>query len=107
MGTYRKRGDTWRAEINKAGVRESKTFPTKREAQEWAAARETELATIAVGNHPEICCASATAVLRRDIPSEQGAPLGAGPDRALLERRGGSLRQAHPHHQYRGPRRMA
>ncbi|CFU78997.1 integrase [Bordetella pertussis] len=52
MGTYRKRGDTWRAEINKAGVRESKTFPTKREAQEWAAARETELATIAVGESP-------------------------------------------------------
>ncbi|KAK53408.1 tyrosine-type recombinase/integrase [Bordetella bronchiseptica] len=49
MGTFRKRGDTWRAEINKAGVRESKTFPTKREAQEWAAARETELATTAVG----------------------------------------------------------
>ena len=34
MGTYRKTRDTWRAEINKAGVRESKTFPTKREAQE-------------------------------------------------------------------------
>ncbi|SPU49882.1 site-specific integrase [Bordetella trematum] len=49
MGTFRKRGDTWRAEISKAGVRESKTFDTKREAQEWAAARETEISTVAVG----------------------------------------------------------
>ncbi|MCJ9708931.1 integrase [Bordetella hinzii] len=49
MATFRKRGDTWRAEISKAGVRESKTFATKREAQEWAAARETELAVSAVG----------------------------------------------------------
>ena len=78
MGTYRKRGDTWRAEINKAGVRESKTFPTKREAQEWAAARETELATIAVGVSPENCCASATALLRRDFPSEQRGTAGSG-----------------------------
>lgn len=43
MATYRKRGDVWRAEINKMGVRESATFPTKREAQEWAARRELEL----------------------------------------------------------------
>ncbi len=49
MGTFRKRGDAWRAEIHKAGRRESRTFPTKREAQEWAAARETELAISAVG----------------------------------------------------------
>ena len=48
MGTFRKRGDTWRAEVSKGGARESKTFATKREAQEWAA-RETELASTAVG----------------------------------------------------------
>ncbi|MGH8817104.1 MAG: hypothetical protein ACREX5_10975 [Achromobacter pestifer] len=49
MGTFRKRGDTWRAEVSKGGARESKTFVTKREVQEWAASRETELATTAVG----------------------------------------------------------
>lgn len=49
MGTFRKRGNTWRAEISKAGVRESKSFDTKREAQEWVAARETEILTTAVG----------------------------------------------------------
>jgi len=49
LGTFRKRGDTWRAEVSKGGTRESKTFATKREAQEWAASRETELATTAVG----------------------------------------------------------
>ncbi|AHV93157.1 hypothetical protein [Bordetella holmesii] len=49
MGTFRKRGKTWRAEISKAGIRESKSFDTKREAQEWVASRETEILTTAVG----------------------------------------------------------
>ncbi|ARP86258.1 tyrosine-type recombinase/integrase [Bordetella genomosp. 9] len=44
MASFRKRGDMWRAEVYKGGVRDSATFPTKREAQEWAAKRELELA---------------------------------------------------------------
>lgn len=43
MPTYRKRGNSWRAEVSRAGIRESRSFPTKREATEWATARETEL----------------------------------------------------------------
>lgn len=48
MATFRKRGDSWRAEIVKSGVRESRTFGTKREAQEWAAQRESEIASVSV-----------------------------------------------------------
>lgn len=48
MGTFRKRGDVWRAEISKSGVRESASFGTKREAQEWAAKRESEIAGVSV-----------------------------------------------------------
>lgn len=49
MPSYRRRGATWRAEIARAGVRESRTFPTKREAVEWATAREAELTAIRGG----------------------------------------------------------
>ncbi|GAA4321708.1 site-specific integrase [Pigmentiphaga soli] len=49
MPSYRKRGDTWRAEIMRHGRRESATFPTKREAQEWATRREAELAAVRGG----------------------------------------------------------
>lgn len=48
MASYRKRGDTWRAEIVKSGIRESKSFGTKREAQEWAAKRESEIASVSM-----------------------------------------------------------
>lgn len=34
---------TWRAQVRKLGVRDSGTFDSKREAQEWAARRETEI----------------------------------------------------------------
>lgn len=49
MPTYRKRGDSWRVEIARNGRRESATFPTKREAQDWANKRETELAAVRGG----------------------------------------------------------
>jgi len=43
VASFRKRGTSWRAEIVRGGVRESKTFRTKAEAQAWAAEVETEL----------------------------------------------------------------
>lgn len=43
MASFRKRGDTWRAEIAVLGVRESATFPTRQEARAWAADRETAI----------------------------------------------------------------
>ena len=49
MPTFRKRGDSWRAEVARNGHRESKTFPTKREAMDWANRRELELANVRAG----------------------------------------------------------
>jgi len=43
VASIRKVGDLWRAEIARAGVRESKRFPTRREAEDWAIAREAEI----------------------------------------------------------------
>lgn len=43
MATYRKRGNTWRAEIAKKGVRLSASFDTKTEAVAWATEREAEI----------------------------------------------------------------
>lgn len=43
MATYRKRGSTWRAEVSKGGVRESRTFDTKAEAVSWATRLEAEI----------------------------------------------------------------
>lgn len=43
MATYRKRGASWRAEVAKAGIRESHTFDTKAEAVTWATKLEAEI----------------------------------------------------------------
>lgn len=43
MGTIRKRGATWRAEVYRKGVRDSGTFPTRQEAADWIAQREVDL----------------------------------------------------------------
>src|SRR6476620_9553266 len=43
MATYRKRGNTWRAEIAKNGARLSATFVTKPEAVAWATEKEADL----------------------------------------------------------------
>lgn len=40
MASIRKHGQGWRAFVARQGVRRSKTFPTKREAQDWAARQE-------------------------------------------------------------------
>jgi integrase len=43
MATYRKRGDGWRAEVTKRGVRRSGTFDTKAQAVAWATKVEAEI----------------------------------------------------------------
>jgi integrase len=43
MASFRKRGKTWYAEVNKRGIRKSATFSTKAEAQAWAATAEAEI----------------------------------------------------------------
>jgi integrase len=53
MATFRKRGDAWRAEVVKQGIRKSATFATKAAAQGWAAAIETEIAAGKAGQFPD------------------------------------------------------
>lgn len=40
MATFRKRGESWQAQVARRGIRVSKTFPTKTAAKEWAARQE-------------------------------------------------------------------
>jgi len=53
MAHYRKQSTGWTAEIDKLGVRESKTFPTKAEALAWATHREGELLSGKRGGFPK------------------------------------------------------
>lgn len=55
MATFAKRGDTWRAQVRRAGRSLSKSFATKQDAQRWARQMEAQ---IDVGKNP----ASASAV---------------------------------------------
>ena len=43
MATFEKRKYGWFARINKYGVREGRTFDTKKQAEEWAEKREAEV----------------------------------------------------------------
>jgi len=43
MATFRKRGKSWFAEVNKNGTRKAASFSTKAEAVAWAAKTETEI----------------------------------------------------------------
>lgn len=43
MAYIRKYRDSWRAEVERHGIRATKVLPTKREAQAWALAKEAEL----------------------------------------------------------------
>lgn len=43
MASIKPHKDGWRAQVKTCGVRDSGIFRTKRQAQEWAAARETEI----------------------------------------------------------------
>lgn len=44
MGTVYRRGDRWRAEVSRKGTRRSATFDTRREAIDWVATVEEEIA---------------------------------------------------------------
>lgn len=53
MAYYRKRSGGWRAEIEKNGVRDSDTFPTKAQAVAWATKREAEIMSGVRGDLPK------------------------------------------------------
>ncbi len=43
MATIIKRGDKWRVQINKKGIRKNATFSTKVEASRWAISVESQI----------------------------------------------------------------
>ena len=43
MGTVARRGEVWRAQIARAGIRESRTFATRQQAIDWIVAREAAI----------------------------------------------------------------
>lgn len=43
MGSFERRGSSWRARVRVRGVPDSATFPTKQQAVQWALQREAEL----------------------------------------------------------------
>ena len=47
MGTLRKRGDSWRAEVFKRGIRDSDTFPNRQQAVDWIIHREAAINAMA------------------------------------------------------------
>lgn len=54
MATFRKRGDKWRAEISKNGIRKSATFTTKTEATRWALSIESQIESGEYSTVPEM-----------------------------------------------------
>lgn len=52
VASFEKRAGAWRVVVRRGDVRESKTFPTKAQAQAWAVERERELADVAAGGVP-------------------------------------------------------
>lgn len=74
MATFRKRADTWRAEIKMMGVRESASFDTKAAAQAWARERETEIAAGARGQILPRTVRDAITTYKLDVcPKHRGA----------------------------------
>jgi len=82
MASFRKSGKGWRAEIAKKGIRDSATFPTKREAQEWAAKRESEISNMRAG---KVIRWKLTDVLDRYI--KEISPTKASGDKEILRLR--------------------
>lgn len=73
MAYIRKAKDGWRAEVERAGVRLSRTLPTKREAQQWAVAEEAALLASKRGQYPRKTLKDAMDRYRRDVsPSKAG-----------------------------------
>jgi integrase len=74
MASIKKRGDSWKAEVCKKGVRKSASFATKAEAQSWANKTETELSSLSNGNIPDKTCGDLLEKYAQEItPMKRGA----------------------------------
>ena len=73
MATMRKRGDKWRVEIYKSGIRKSKTCKTKAEATQWALEEEKKLELQEQGLQPETVLADVVERYLREVtPTKRG-----------------------------------
>lgn len=74
MATFRKRGGTWRAEVERLGVRRSATFDSKSAAVAWAGRVEAEIMAGARGEVPNIPLSRLLERYRLEIsPGKKGA----------------------------------
>jgi len=73
MAALEKRAGGWRVKVRRGGVSESRTFPTKSQAQAWAVDRERELADVAAGGVPRKTVREALERYRADeSPKKRG-----------------------------------
>jgi integrase len=74
MAYYRRTKTGWRAEVEKLGVRDSATWPTKAAAVQWATRLEAEILAGSVSRWPRKTLADALARYGREVtPSKTGA----------------------------------
>lgn len=83
MATFRKRGDKWRAEISKNGIRKSATFNTKTEATRWALSIESQIGSGEYNAVPEMSFAELIEKYINDVTVLKG---GAREERLRLNR---------------------
>lgn len=73
MATFRKRGDKWRVEIYKNGLRKSTTCRTKSEAMQWALEEERKLDLIEQGLQPDTLLSEVVERYQKEItPTKRG-----------------------------------
>lgn len=74
VATYRKRGNTWRVEIERRGVRKSATFESKGAAVAWAGRQEAEIMAGVRGEVPNLTVAALLERYREEVsPGKKGA----------------------------------
>ena len=96
MATYEKRDSGWCVRVRKAGINKSATFPTKHQAQSWAAKIEGEIYSGMLNQSPDRSFAELIERYKKEItPTKRGARaeefrldrmLGLGKDRDGKER---------------------
>lgn len=71
MAYIRKRGDRWRVEIQKGGIRKSETFATKAAASAWALRKEAAIEAGQAGRYPDKTLADALDRYERDVSAHK------------------------------------
>ena len=82
MAYFRRLKTGWRVEVERQGVRKSKMFPTKAEAQSWAAAEETAILSEARAQYPSKTLADAIDRYLKEVSSSK---RGANAERLRFE----------------------